>query len=75
MQFIKPPQDSSQLPLEGLVTLKQVRAVYPVSKTTLYKEIKNGTFPRQRKKGKSSYWDVSEVRQFLKTLGANMLAD
>jgi predicted DNA-binding transcriptional regulator AlpA len=63
------------LPLEGLVNLKQIQAVYPVSKTTLYKEIKNGSFPKQRKKGRSSYWDAREVRRFLQQYGASVAVE
>ena len=61
------------MPLEGLVVVEQILHHYPVGKTTLYKEIKEGTFPRQRaRKGRSVYWDAVEVREFLKAMGANI---
>lgn len=61
------------MPMEGLVVLEQILLHYPVGKSTLYKEIREGTFPRQRaKKGRSVFWDAVEVRQYLKNLGANI---
>ena len=63
---------NSDFPLEGLVTLKQIKTVYPRSKTTIYKEMKAGEFPKKRKKGRSTFWDAREVRQFLKHQGASM---
>ena len=61
------------MPLEGLVVLEQILLHYPVGKTTLYKEIKEGIFPAQKaKRGRSVFWDAAEVRTFLKSLGANI---
>ena len=61
------------MPLEGLVVVEQILLHYPVGKSTLYKEIREGTFPRQRtRKGRSVFWDAVEVREFLKSLGATV---
>ena len=61
------------MPLEGLVVLEQILLHYPVGKTTLYKEIKEGAFPAQKiKRGRSVFWDAVEVRQFLSSIGANI---
>jgi len=61
------------MPLEGLVVVEQILLHYPVGKSTLYKEIREGTFPRQRaKKGRSVFWDAVEVREYLKGLGATI---
>ena len=61
------------MPLEGLVVVEQILLHYPVGKTTLYKEIKEGTFPRQRaRKGRSVFWDAVEVREYLKSIGATI---
>ena len=61
------------MPLEGLVVLEQILLHYPVGKTTLYKEIKAGIFPAQKaKRGRSIFWDATEVRMFLKSIGANI---
>lgn len=61
------------MPLEGLVVAQQILFHYPVGKTTLYKEIKEGTFPRQKAKiGRSVFWDATEVRAYLKSLGATI---
>jgi len=61
------------MPLEGLVVIEQILLHYPVGKTTLYKEIKEGIFPAQRvRRGRSVFWDAAEVRFFLKSIGANI---
>lgn len=61
------------MPLEGLVVLEQILLHYPVGKTTLYKEMRDGTFPCWKaKKGRSVFWDAVEVRQYLKSLGATI---
>jgi predicted DNA-binding transcriptional regulator AlpA len=59
-------------PLEGLVTLKQILSVYPVSRPTIYKDIKTGRFPKQLKKGRSSFWDAAAVRSFLRSIGSSI---
>lgn len=62
-----------EIPLEGLVVLAQVLLHYPVGKSTLYKEIREGTFPSQKgKKGRSVFWDVVEVSKHLRVMGANI---
>ena len=61
------------MPLEGLVVAQQILFHYPVGITTLYKEIKEGTFPRQKAKiGRTVFWDAAEVRAYLKSLGATI---
>jgi len=52
--------------------LDQVLQVYPVGKTTLYKDIAEGRFPPQIKLGRSAFWDAVEVRKFLKSAGATV---
>ncbi len=55
------------LPKEGYVRLKQVLAVIPVSRSTLYHWIKECRFPAPDKRfgARISVWDVKTVRQFL----------
>ena len=57
-------------PLEGFVRIDQIQKIYPVSKTTIYKEIGNGTFPRPIKRGRSAFWCAVAVREFLRNAGA-----
>ena len=61
------------LPLEGLIRIDTVLAHYQVSKTQLYQEIADGSFPKQRKHGRSSFWDAVEFRRFLRKQGATVL--
>ena len=59
------------LPASGLVRLPSILAVYPVGRTTLYKKIKEGSFPQPIKLGeRTSAWDVAAVRQALNEIGA-----
>ena len=60
------------LPLEGLIRIETVLAHYQVSKTQLYQEIADGLFPKQRKHGRSSFWDAVEFRRFLRKQGATV---
>lgn len=66
----RPRKSVPPMPMEGLMRLDQVLMYYPVGKTTLYKEIKQGRFPRQIKLGHSVFWDAVLVREFLKKTGA-----
>jgi predicted DNA-binding transcriptional regulator AlpA len=59
-------------PLEGLTTLKQVQQIFPVSKSAIYKSIREGKFPAPRKWGRSSLWDAKAVREALRGVGADM---
>lgn len=60
------------MPMEGLIRLETVLAHYQVSRAQLYQEILEGTFPRQIKIGRSSFWDAVEVRTFLRNAGATI---
>jgi len=61
-----------ELPREGYVRLKQVLTVIPVSKSTWYRGIESGIYPKPVKLGKRSVgWDVIEIRRCMK--GLNLL--
>lgn len=48
---------------DAIIRLPAVLAVYPVSKSTLYKQIKEGTFPPPVKLGeRMAGWTVRAVR-------------
>ncbi|MDL2307120.1 AlpA family phage regulatory protein [Desulfovibrio sp. OttesenSCG-928-C06] len=80
MKTLSPAQiDASQkyntaqpMPMEGLMRVDQVLMHFPVSKAQLYQMIAEESFPRQIKIGRSSFWDVVEVRKFLKNAGATI---
>ncbi|GAB1253670.1 helix-turn-helix transcriptional regulator [Desulfovibrio falkowii] len=51
------------IPLEGFVRTKQVLQMFPIGRTTLWRKIRAGKFPKPRKLGpKTSVWDVAELR-------------
>jgi predicted DNA-binding transcriptional regulator AlpA len=49
-----------------LLRLPQVQELFPVSQATIYNKIKDGTFPAPHKIGRSSFWKLTEVEDFLK---------
>lgn len=56
----------STLPTEGYVRLPQVLAVFPVSKSTWWRGVKTGKFPKPIKlTERTSAWDVSDIRALL----------
>ncbi len=58
-------QDKIALPTEGFVRLKQVLQIFPIGRTTLWRKVKNGKFPKPHKLGpNTSVWDVTELRKF-----------
>ena len=51
-----------QLPEEGFVRLEQVLEVIPVSKSTWFRGIQSGRFPKPVKLGaRASAWRVNEI--------------
>ena len=60
-----------ELPREGYVKLRQVLTVIPVSKSSWYRGIESGIYPKPVKLGKRSVgWDVIEVRRCMKDLNS-----
>lgn len=60
---------SLPLPQEGFVRLNQILAVIPVSRSTLYKWISEGRFPKPEKPfGEGvSLWKANTIRQILES--------
>lgn len=57
-----------RLPEEGFVRLDQVLAVIPVSRSTWFRGIESGTFPKPVKLGKrASAWRVEEIRKCIES--------
>lgn len=61
--------DNFSLPEIGLVKLKTVLSVIPVSKTTWFIGIKKGIYPKPIKIGaRASAWDAREIRRLIDEL-------
>lgn len=59
----------STLPEFGFIRLPQVLRILGVSKTTLYRGMEDGIFPKSRKlTEKTVVWDVDELREFVKKI-------
>lgn len=53
------------LPTEGFVRAPQVLQMFPFSRTTLWRRVNAGEFPKPHKLGpKTTVWDVEELRAF-----------
>ena len=51
-----------------LLRLPQVKKLFPVCATTIYKMIRDGKFPPPRKIGRNSFWRQEDVEDFLKSI-------
>lgn len=59
------PQTTSPFPSEGFVRLPQVLQMFPFSRTTLWRKINDGDFPKPHKLGpKTAAWDIAELRDW-----------
>ncbi len=62
-------KDQQTLPSEGFVKLPQILTAIPVSKSTWFRGIAAGKYPRPVKLGqRCSGWDVMEIRQCIERL-------
>lgn len=59
----EPPEFSIQL-----IKLTQVQKILPVSKTTLWRYVKDGKFPAPKKLGRSAFWVKEEVENAVREL-------
>ena len=50
---------------EKLLTLKEVVDLVSFKRSTIYKFIRQGSFPKPLKIGRSSRWKMSEIRQWM----------
>jgi len=63
-------RNKNALPETGYVRLPSVLAVYPVSRSKLYCDIKKGKFPPPVKLSERiSAWDVKTLRKHLESIG------
>lgn len=59
----------SILPAEGFVRLPQVLFMFPISRTNIWRMVKNGSFPQPKKIGpRTTVWDVQELREYRKRI-------
>lgn len=54
-----------KLPSEGFVSRKKVLEIFPFSKMTLDRRIKDGSFPSPKKIGKTIVWPVEVIRALI----------
>ena len=55
-----------RLPVEGYVRLRQILAVYPISKSGWWAGVKSGKFPASVKLGpRTTAWRAADIRRLL----------
>lgn len=59
----------AKLPETGLVRLSVIRKVIPLAKSTIWKRVRTGEFPRPLKIGRATLWRVEDIRALLDKLG------
>jgi len=63
--------DTSYLPESGYVRLSQILKVFPVSKATWWKGVKEGAYPPSVKLGKRiTAWKVEDIRELMDSLSS-----
>jgi len=64
--------NNTTLPTEGFVKLEQVLTVVPVSKSTWYRGVQTGLYPKPVKLGERAVaWKVEEIRECVELLGCS----
>jgi len=53
------------LPREGFAKLPQILHVLKISRTQFYDNIKAGLYPAPIKRGRSSLWPVTQIREII----------
>jgi predicted DNA-binding transcriptional regulator AlpA len=59
--------DTSPASAKRLIDIVEVQSRYPVSRSTLWRQCRNGVFPAPRKCGRRTLWDEQEVDHFLRS--------
>lgn len=63
------PAEIAKLPETGFVRFSVIRQLIPLSRSTFWKGVREGRFPRPVKVGAASLWRVEDVRACIETLG------
>ena len=51
-----------------LIRLPEVQQIIKLSRPTIYRRIKDGSFPKPVKDGRCSLWEEAKVRDYAKSL-------
>jgi len=58
-------QSNTQIPPITLMRIPQILKVMPVSKSKFWLMVQKGEFPKPIKIGRSSFWTIEQVQEFL----------
>lgn len=56
------------LPNEGFIRLETAMAVFGCKKTKFMEGVREGVIPKPHKWGRTSLWDVNEIREAMKKI-------
>ena len=59
------PESLDHLVTDRLIRVSDVVALTGIPKTSLYRLMSRGQFPKPQKLGRASYWKLSEINRFL----------
>lgn len=66
---VVPTPHTALLPEPGFSRMPQLKSMFGMSKTTIYRQIQEGRFPSPVKLGeRASAWRNSDLNQFIKSL-------
>lgn len=63
--FMETTETHQTTPPKQLLDVQEVKALTGFSVTTIYKYVKNGTFPQPKKVGRSTRWRLADVQAFI----------
>lgn len=58
-----------RLPETGFVRLPTILGLIPVSKSTVWKRVRSGEFPKPVKFGSATMWKVEDIRALVARMG------
>lgn len=62
-------QDFASLPDDAQISVKKVAVLLDAGVSTIWARVKRDEFPRPRKFGRSTRWNVGEIRRHLANAG------
>lgn len=54
---------------KGLMILSEVLQIIPIGKSTWWAGVKAGRYPKSVKEGRSTFWRVEDIKQFIDSVG------